>query len=178
MDAREASEYLRINEQTLRRMARDGEVPAFKVGRVWRFQRRALEKWAQNRQAGAGRQAARLVLVIDDHIDVYYFVREVLKNDGYTVISATGGEEALRKMEDCRPDFVFLDLKMPDMSGAETIGEIRARFGQVPVAIFTAYPDSDLMSQALQHGPLLLLRKPCRTEQIRECVNGYFREKS
>ena len=47
LNAKEAAEYLKAHVETVRRMARRGEIPAFKVGKDWRFQKEALKKWTE-----------------------------------------------------------------------------------------------------------------------------------
>ena len=49
MTIAEVAKYLKLHELTVRRLAREGELPAFKVGRQWRIKRDLLEKWIENR---------------------------------------------------------------------------------------------------------------------------------
>jgi len=49
LNAKEAAEYLKAHVETIRRMARRGEIPAFKVGKDWRFHRKALRQWSEGR---------------------------------------------------------------------------------------------------------------------------------
>ena len=53
LNAKEAAEYLKAHVETVRRMARRGEIPAFKVGKDWRFQKEALKKWAETQHFGS-----------------------------------------------------------------------------------------------------------------------------
>jgi CheY-like chemotaxis protein len=64
-------------------------------------------------------------------------------------------------------NLVFLDLLMPGMNGAETFREIRQIDPVANVVIITAYPDSALMSEALQVGPFAVMRKPFSLEELR-----------
>jgi excisionase family DNA binding protein len=170
LDVHEGAAYLRVNEYTLRRLAREGKVPAFKVGRSWRFHREKLDEWMQRQgSAPAAQPEESTVLVIDDDPAVADFVRAALFQDGLAVEAAASGEEALAP-ERQAPDAILLDLVLPGLSGPELLGELRRRYGAVPVAIFTAYADSDLMERMLERAPLTLLRKPCPTEQLRECL--------
>jgi len=48
LNAKEAAEYLKAHVETVRRMARRGEIPAFKVGKDWRFHKKALQQWSED----------------------------------------------------------------------------------------------------------------------------------
>ena len=78
-----------------------------------------------------------LVLVVDDEPPIVRLVRAKLQADGYAVIAAGSGEEALKVFEDERPDLVILDLMMPGIDGFETLRRIRANH-TVPVIMLTA----------------------------------------
>jgi two-component system KDP operon response regulator KdpE len=78
-----------------------------------------------------------LILVVDDEPAIVRLVRTTLQTDGYGVITAGSGEEALTILEDQRPDLVVLDLMMPGIDGFETLRRIRMQ-SQVPVIVLTA----------------------------------------
>ncbi len=166
LDAEEAARYLKINVQTLRRLAREQQIPSFKVGGSWRFMRSRLDRWAETQQ-----QARKPnVLVIDDEDIVRTFIARVLESHGFRVTGVSSGQEGLNWMAINSPDLVVLDLMMPEMNGAETLRIMRQRWDFIPVIIITGYPDSELMSQALAHSPFALLPKPATPDQILEAV--------
>jgi len=171
LETSEASRYLKINVQTVRRLARERQIPAFKVGGVWRFKRSSLDRWAGSQET---RQQGR-VLVVDDEQMVRDFVREVIEREGHQVDVASDGEQALDLMEKAAPDLVLLDLSMPGMDGPATLAQIRKRWGNLPVAILTGYPDSKLMGQTLEFSPVVLLVKPVRRQQIVDTVTTMLR---
>lgn len=166
LDAREAAEYLKINEQTVRRLARNGDVPAFKVGGSWRFKKDALDRWADGQQSPALSGSAGHILVVDDEEMMRDFVRGALEKNGYRVTTAADGYEALQALDRATADLVFLDLKMPNLSGPDTLRMIRERHNDVPVVILTGYPDGDMVTEALEYSPITLLSKPCSVNQI------------
>lgn len=166
-DVHEAARYLKINEQTLRRLAREKQIPSFKVGGSWRFMRSRLDRWSESQQHT---RRAPHILVVDDESIVRSFFQRVLESKGFRVTAAGGGREALELFSKEVPDLVILDLMMPDMNGAETLREIRMGWEFVPVIIITGYPDSELMSQALHHSPFALLPKPAVPDQLLEAV--------
>jgi len=59
------------------------------------------------------------VLIVDDELDIREAVTEVLSYEGYEVVTASEGAEALRKCQELKPDLVLLDLMMPGMNGWE-----------------------------------------------------------
>jgi len=167
LDARQAARYLKIKEQTIRRLARNSELPSFKVGGVWRFKKSFLDRWAEDQQ---GYRRRRRVLVVDDDQDVRDVVTEALEAAGFKAAAAAGGPEALRLITMDMPDLVILDLKMAKMDGPTLLKQIRAKWGNIPVVVLTGFPESDLMNRALQFSPLTLLSKPFTPAQIVETV--------
>lgn len=163
LDAREAAQYLKINEQTVRRLARDSEIPAFKVGGSWRFKRSSLDRWASSQEL---RQIHRNVLVIDDEEAVRTVLKRALEREEFRVETVGSGEEALTSLRDGVPDVIILDLKMPGMDGPEVLRHIREQRDDVPVIILTAYPESTLMERAMQYGPITLLSKPASPDLV------------
>jgi len=167
LDVHQAARYLKLNEYTIRRLAREKKIPAFKVGAVWRFLKGALDSWMHLQHVQQGR---RRVLVVDDEEYVRYSVGRMLEKAGFEVRAAAGGEEALEAMRHDVPDLVLLDLKMPGMDGPEVLQEIRRDWNDIPVVILTGYPESELVSQALRYSPITLLTKDGPREMIVEAV--------
>ena len=167
LDAREAAGYLRINEQTVRRLAREGVIPAFKVGGVWRFKKSVLDAWAESQ--GTPRTGQR-VLVVDDEEPILELLRRILSKEGFAVETTASGKRALDLIRQSAPDVVLLDLKIPDLDGATVLAEIRRNWGPLPVVILTGYPESELVSQALKFSPITLLAKGASDAQIVEAV--------
>jgi len=165
LDSKEAAKLLQLHEDTIRRLTREGKIPAFRVGGRWRYDRRALSEWASAQDSNAP-AAQKTVLMIDDEESMRYMTGLVLTDEGFNFVSAAGGEEALVMMEQDLPDIVLLDLQMPDLDGAATLKRIRERHGDIPVIVVTGYPDSDLMSKALEDGPFMLLAKPIDPKQL------------
>lgn len=157
LSARQAAEFLGAHMETIRRLARRGELPAYKVGQDWRFRRDALIRWMDTHHS---RQQSPLVLVVDDEKGVRETTRLFLEAEKFRAATAANGEEALELARREPPDLVLLDLVMPGMHGAEVLRELHAMFPDLPVVIVTGYPDGDLMAEALRYPPLTLLPKP------------------
>ena len=172
LSAQEAADYLGVHVETIRRQARKGEIPAYKIGKDWRLRKSALNRWAEQHHE---RARSAHVLVVDDEEVIHSLIKRVLEPQGYRVSAALDGTEALSLMRHETPDVVLLDLQMPGMNGPAVLREIRKDYGDLPVIIITGHPDSDLMSQAMQCSPFLLLSKPVTVAQLLEAVRSAVR---
>jgi PAS domain S-box-containing protein len=120
-------------------------------------------------------QARQTLLVVDDEVSIRVTLRSLLEKAGYQVTLAASGAEALEWMRQELPALVILDLQMPTMHGAETLQQIRAKWGDVPVILHTGYPHGDLMNQAVTGAPFTVLAKPAPMEQILNTVRALAR---
>jgi len=79
------------------------------------------------------------ILIIEDSTITIVLVKMRLENDGYTVISAIGGEAGLEKMREEKPDLVILDVRMPEMDGFEVcrIAKNDPELKNIPVIFLT-----------------------------------------
>jgi excisionase family DNA binding protein len=167
MDALDVAAFLGAHVETIRRLARRGEIPSFKVGKDWRFRRDALERWS-DAQRSAGRPA--LVLIVDDEVEVCQMMSRMVGQLGLRTVPATNASAALQHVSWEVPDLVILDLLMPEMSGPEFLQRLRESHPDLPVVIVTAYPDSGLMFEAMQYGPFMLVPKPIDQRQLERAV--------
>lgn len=129
------------------------------------------------RRIGRGTYAAlpesskRTALVIDNDEAILEMFTDVLGTGGWNCVTAVSGAAALNHLQLAQVDLVFLDLMMPVMNGAVAFREIRKLDHEVPVVIITGYPDSDLMSEALQTGPFAVMKKPFALRDLRWMLN-------
>jgi len=111
------------------------------------------------------------VLVVDDEPGLRMMARAVLSNDGWTVIEAGSGEKALEVVAGLEPeelpDVVLLDMRMPGMSGLETLGRVRQLAPDVPVVMLTAYGTVDSAVEAMKQGAYDYLTKPADNEELK-----------
>jgi len=66
------------------------------------------------------------IMVVDDEADIAFIIKETLTREGYDVIVANSGKDALEKIRGAAPDLVLLDVMMPDLDGWETCKQIKA----------------------------------------------------
>lgn len=127
-----------------------------------------LPKHAQARRSG--------LLVVDDDPNMRDVLREILEQAEFNVTTAESGNEALRLIARRMPDLVLLDLAMPGLDGAETLRQIRQRWGAVPVVLHTGCPQGDLFERASALGAAGVLSKPWLPRQLVETLRD-VREK-
>jgi two-component system response regulator VicR len=80
------------------------------------------------------------IMVVDDEPDLLEVVKLILESDGYQVVTASSGQEALNKIEKEMPDLVLLDIIMPKMDGWEVFSRIKSNpmTHEIPVIMLTA----------------------------------------
>lgn len=81
------------------------------------------------------------ILVADDEMSIRLLYSEELKEEGYDVVTAANGKEALEIVAREPLDLVILDIKMPEMSGIEVLRQIKEKFPNLPVLLSSAYSE-------------------------------------
>lgn len=79
------------------------------------------------------------ILVVEDDTNQRALYEEELADEGYNILSAGDGKEALARVRATRPDLIVLDINMPVMDGLDTLSQLLEHNGQIPVIINTAY---------------------------------------
>ncbi|WP_225413020.1 response regulator [Stigmatella hybrida] len=82
----------------------------------------------------------KTILVVDDEFDIVEAVKAILEEDGYRVHACGNGSEALRCLNEVKPDLAILDIMMPRLNGYETLKAIRKQpaFERLPVLLMSA----------------------------------------
>jgi len=173
LTSQQAASLLGAHVETVRRLARKGGIPAFKLGKDWRYEKQSLLEWAATHHQ---RSRKATVLSIDDEPSIGKLIQRTLEPDICRVVTAQNGEEGLAILGERSVDLVLLDLYMPGMNGPECIRELRRTHPEMPVVIVTGFPDSALMMEANLHGPLILVAKPIVKDRlvsaVRMALNG------
>ena len=171
----EAAAFLGAHEQTVRRLARRGAIPSFKVGKDWRFRKDALLRWSEEQQRGrAGRCS---VLVVDNDESACRAMGTMVTQLGCRVQHATNGAMGLELAAKEAPDLILLDLELPDMNAPQFLAALRKTHPMLPVVVATDRPDSELMKQAAQYAPLMLLAKPVDAELLKRTLRSVLGDK-
>jgi DNA-binding response OmpR family regulator len=103
-----------------------------------------------------------VVLIADDDPDILELVALTLERDGYEVVQARSGEEALRLADEREPHLAVLDLMMPGMDGCEVTRRLRAAENErrLPILILSAFAEDRQAARALDAGADAYMRKP------------------
>jgi two-component system response regulator (stage 0 sporulation protein F) len=80
------------------------------------------------------------ILIVEDEESLRLLYEEELKAEGYEVITAGNGREAIQKLEEEKPDLIILDIVMPVMDGLEALGRIVGKERKIPIILNTSYP--------------------------------------
>ncbi len=162
LTVREAAQFLRLGEVTVYRLAQRRKIPAVKVGGSWRFNRGMLEEWL----LAGGSGSARRILVVDDDPDLRRMLQHVLTLRGQPPMLAGSTREAQVLLREATFDLVFLDVILPDGSGADVFRAIRTTDPNALVVLMTGFPDHPAVAEALSLGPVMLMRKPFGAREI------------
>ena len=111
-------------------------------------------------------RSAPTVLVIDDEAGILETLRILLKNEGFTVLTALGGKAGLDTLETATPDIVLSDIRMPTVSGIEVLAAVKARDPQLPVVLMTAQASMQSAIQAVNEGAFYYIQKPFRNDEL------------
>ena len=172
MTVKETAEYLRIPLPTVYYLVQRGQLPAIQIGGRWRVKKDVLDRDVLREEE----QGQPTVLVVDDDETLQAMFKLFLKKVGYSRLVVGTGKEAFAALDKQKFDLVFLDLQLPDITGDEIYAAAKAKYPDLPIVIITGYPDSDMMNNILKHGPVTVLKKPLRVEDLEETLRHLGRK--
>ncbi|MDD4170054.1 MAG: response regulator [Desulfotomaculaceae bacterium] len=118
-------------------------------------------------------KAAPHILVVDDNPGIRLLLTEALTGSGYKVETAASGAEAINQVRDLIPELILLDVKMPKLSGLETLAEIHKLAPGVPVIMMTAYSEMSQVWCAIETGQIeCFLKKPFDLFELEERIKN------
>ena len=100
------------------------------------------------------------ILIIEDEEDILLLLSGLLESEGYQVITACNGREGIEKFEECGPDLILTDVKMPIMDGIEVLREVKTKESDTEVIILTGHSDEATAIDCLRLGAYDYFRKP------------------
>jgi two-component system NtrC family response regulator len=106
------------------------------------------------------------ILIVDDEKNYLLVLSAVLEEEGYEVLTALGGPEALEIQKSSDLDLVLTDMKMPGMDGIELLEQIKVRDLELPVIMMTAHGTIDKAVEAMQKGAYSYILKPFDNERL------------
>lgn len=83
------------------------------------------------------------ILIVDDDQNILRLYKEELEEEGYTIITASNGHEAIEQFEAHNPDLVTLDILLPDIDGIKLLRQMKEKRPRMPIIMSTAYDYRD-----------------------------------
>src|SRR5260370_1355250 len=154
LTVKETAKYLRIPLPTVYYLVQRGQLPAIQIGGRWRIKK----------------SGQPTVLVVDDDESLQNLFKLFLRKIGFSRVVVGTVKEALAALEKQKFDLVFLDLKLPDGPADDVYDAIKEDQPGCPIIIITGYPDSAMLDRILGKGPITVLKKPLKVEQLKETV--------
>ena len=114
------------------------------------------------------------ILVVDDEERMLRFIRLNLEHDGFQVIEAVKGHEALDKMRTGMPDLILLDVMLPDLDGFEVLKMVR-EISNIPIIMLTAKGEEDDRVKGLELGADDYVTKPFSPRELVSRVKAVLR---
>ncbi len=115
------------------------------------------------------------VLVVDDDPPSVKMISFLLREEGYSVLTAADGEEALRLVQEERPDLIILDVMMPKVDGLEVCRRLRRQMVDVPIIILSAKGETSDRVLGLELGADDYLPKPFEPVELLARVKAVLR---
>jgi DNA-binding NtrC family response regulator len=116
-------------------------------------------------------RAKQVILIVDDEEGLREGLGKLLEDDGYAVLSAENGEQALEILQQSHIDLVLTDMRMPGMDGIELLKKIRERHGDLGVIILTGYGQIESYIEAMNFGAIEYVSKPFKVNELKFIVN-------
>lgn len=113
-----------------------------------------------------------LILVADDEPSMRLNIIELLEDEGYSLLQASNGAEAVKMAIEHQPLVVLMDIKMPELSGIQALKTIKKNTNRIPVIVFTAYGSNEKPIEAMKAGAFDYLEKPFDIDEFLSIVHS------
>ncbi len=114
------------------------------------------------------------ILVVDDDVTIREMISKILSRNGYQVILASDGFEALNLLEQEQIKIVITDMKMPEMDGMELIELISKNYPDIKIIVITAFDDIYTIKDAIIKGADEYITKPFNSHEINIIVERAY----
>lgn len=118
------------------------------------------------------------ILIIDDEINLNYFLESALKEEGYLVSAAFNLKEGRQLLKSKQPDLILLDVKLPDGLGLDFLSEIRQQIPNIQIILMTAYGSIEQAVLAMKLGADNYLQKPFDIEELKLLIHQLRKQQS
>ncbi|MGM0545448.1 MAG: sigma-54-dependent transcriptional regulator [Bacteroidota bacterium] len=117
------------------------------------------------------------ILVADDEPSMRLNIIELLEDEGYAILQASNGSEAVQLAIEHRPLAILMDIKMPELSGLQALKTINSQLPQIPIIIFTAYGSNEKPIEAMKAGAFDYLEKPFDIDEFLSIVHAAVKQR-
>jgi two-component system NtrC family response regulator len=107
------------------------------------------------------------LLIVDDERNYLFVLEDLLGEEGYRVVTADSGQEALKIIQEHELDLVITDMKMPGMDGMALLDQVHAQNPELPVIMMTAYGTVEKAVEAMKKGAFDYIKKPFENEELK-----------
>ena len=166
LTVKETAKYLRIPLPTVYYLVQRGQLPAIQIGGRWRIKKSSLDKDILKED----KSGQPTVLVVDDDESLQNLFKLFLKKIGFSRVVVGTVKEALAALDKQKFDLIFPDLKLPDGPADDVYDSARKKQPNCPIVVITGYPDSEMLDRILAKGPITVLKKPLKIEQLQQTV--------
>jgi len=121
---------------------------------------------------------ARTILVVDDEASILQSLAGILSDEGFEVVCAESGTQALEKIEEEIPDLVLLDIWMPGMDGIKTLVKVKKSYPNLQVVMMSGHGNIETAVKATKLGAYDFIEKPLSLEKVLLSINNaldYYR---
>jgi chemosensory pili system protein ChpA (sensor histidine kinase/response regulator) len=142
-------------------------------------QPQARPRAASDSEAGVTLAAAPLVMVVDDSLTVRRVTQRLLERSGYEVLLAKDGVDAVRQLQDVRPDVMLVDIEMPRMDGFDLTRHVRAGelTRSIPIVMITSRTADKHRRMAMELGVNAYLGKPYQDDELLALLRSYLHDR-
>jgi two-component system response regulator AtoC len=116
------------------------------------------------------------ILVADDEPSMRLNIIELLEPEGYTILQASNGSEAIQLALEHNPLVILMDIKMPELSGLQALKTIKKKAPQIPVIVFTAFGTNEKPIEAMKAGAFDYIEKPFDIDDFLSTVNSAVKQ--
>lgn len=106
------------------------------------------------------------ILIAEDDALILSTLEFRLKKDGYEIITANDGREALQKVEEYQPDLIISDIMMPYVSGLEIVGTVKEKYNDISIIVLTTMGQEEVVLEAFELGADDFIPKPFSPSEL------------
>jgi len=115
------------------------------------------------------------ILIVDDNKDFADVFCDILRVNNYKAESCYGGQQAIEKIKKSDFDLMFLDIRMPDMDGIQTLKEVMKIKPEVSVIMMTGYSMDELVHKAIEEKASDIIYKPFEIDKVLSLIQHNFK---